>query len=302
MPPQKKPRARQATHAGSWYAHEEQELDAQLSEWLRVASETNTHGVQHGVRAIIAPHAGFRYSGPTAAHAYHHISGLERVKRVFILGPSHHFYLRGCAVSTAAEYETPLGNIAIDSEVNEQLINTGKFVTMSLDVDEDEHSIEMHLPFVFKVMNGRKFAAVPILVGNTKTKADQEYGKILAPYLEDEENLFVISSDFCHWGSRFRYQPHDSAYGEIHEYITYLDHEGMKLIERIDATGFAEYLEKTRNTICGRHPISLLLHTILASMKLRCSLKFVQYAQSSACMRHSDSSVSYASAIVYSDP
>lgn len=140
----------------------------------------------------------------------------------------------------------------------------------------------------------------------------------------------------------FRYQPHDSAYGEIHEYITYLDHEGMKvggrclryftcvcwyiaahshtlarvlfagydwtterleqLIERIDATGFAEYLEKTRNTICGRHPISLLLHTILASSSLRCSLKFVEYAQSSACMRHSDSSVSYASAIVYNDP
>lgn len=96
-----------------------------------------------------------RYSGPTAAHAYHHVKGLERVKRVFILGPSHHFYLRcvrvrvctrsivlsmrslvvltarvcvsiasGCAVSTAVEYETPLGNIAIDSDVNKQLIAT----------------------------------------------------------------------------------------------------------------------------------------------------------------------------------
>lgn len=138
----------------------------------------------------------------------------------------------GCAVSTAAQYETPLGNIEIDHEINEQLVNTvssteyplapwrvvdeadsvfydciaqGKFTTMSLDVDEDEHSIEMHLPFIFKVccvalslkyddvflllirilryekvMNGRKFTAVPILVGNTKTKMDQEYGKYVA--------------------------------------------------------------------------------------------------------------------------
>jgi AmmeMemoRadiSam system protein B len=70
----------------------------------------------------------------------------------------------------------------------------------------------------------------------------------------------------------------------------------------LDAGGFARYLDETSNTICGRHPISLLLHSILASKKLKCTLKFVKYAQSSACMRHGDSSVSYASAIVYSDP
>lgn len=75
-----------------------------------------------------------------------------------------------------------------------------------------------------------------------------------------------------------------------------------QLIERLDAAGFAEYLEKTRNTICGRHPISLLLHAILASRSLQCTLEFVKYAQSSACKHHSDSSVSYASAIVYHNP
>lgn len=80
------------------------------------------------------------------------------------------------------------------------------------------------------------------------------------------------------------------------------DNSFQQLIERIDATGFSEYLEKTKNTICGRHPISLLLHTIHASDKIRCTLKFVQYAQSSACKHHGDSSVSYASAIVYHNP
>ncbi|KAF1334971.1 Memo-like protein, partial [Globisporangium splendens] len=206
-------RVRQATHAGSWYSHEEQELDTQLTGTLKILCRKPSFGmfpfeakdrILCTIRAIIAPHAGFRYSGLTAAHAYHHLQGLEHVKRVFILGPSHHFYLRGCAVSTAVEYETPLGNIEIDHAINEQLIDTGKFVNMSLDVDEDEHSIEMHLPFIVKVMNGRKFTAVPILVGDTKAKMDVEYGK-------------------------FRYQPHDSTYGEIHEYIKYLDHEGMQV-------------------------------------------------------------------------
>ncbi|TMW56516.1 hypothetical protein Poli38472_006526 [Pythium oligandrum] len=295
-------RVRQASHAGSWYSHDEEVLEQQLTDWLNEAAAANSHGNQQTIRAIIAPHAGFRYSGPTAAHAYHHLMNLDRIKRVFILGPSHHFYLRGCAVSSATEYETPLGNIPIDQEVNEQLINSGKFARMTLDVDEDEHSIEMHLPFIYKVMNGRKFTAVPILVGDTKSRADAEYGRILAPYIEDEGNLFVISSDFCHWGSRFRYQPHDSTYGEIHEYIKYLDREGMTHIERLDTVGFAEYLEKTENTICGRHPISVLLHTLQAASNLKCTLKFVQYAQSSACKRHSDSSVSYASAIVYHSP
>ncbi|KAF4321177.1 hypothetical protein BBO99_00005124 [Phytophthora kernoviae] len=269
-------RVRLATHAGSWYSHDEHELEGELSGWLDAAEDQDTQQKQPNIRAIIGPHAGFRYSGPTAAFAYHHLLDLDRIKRVFILGPSHHFYLRGCAVSTAHEYETPLGNIVIDHEVNEKLVDS--------------------------VMGGRKFTAVPILVGNTKSAMDAEYGRILAPYLENDENLFVISSDFCHWGPRFRYQPHDSTYGEIHEYINYLDHQGMGFIERLDADGFTRYLDETNNTICGRHPISLLLHSILASNKLKCTLKFVKYAQSSACMRHGDSSVSYASAIIYSNP
>lgn len=76
----------------------------------------------------------------------------------------------------------------------------------------------------------------------------------------------------------------------------------MQLIERLNPQGFAEYLENTNNTICGRHPIALLLHTIAAAQRIKCTLKFVQYAQSSACKHRVDSSVSYASAIVYHNP
>lgn len=79
---------------------------------------------------------------------------------------------------------------------------TGKFEMMSQQVDEEEHSIEMHLPYIAKVMESKRgsFAIVPVMVGATSHQRQQEYGKIFSPYLADPENLFVISSDFCHWG------------------------------------------------------------------------------------------------------
>ena len=69
-------------------------------------------------------------------------------------------------------------------------------------MDEEEHSLEMHLPYIAKVMESKKgnFTIVPIFVGSIKSHQEQEYGQLLSPYLADPENLFVISSDFCHWG------------------------------------------------------------------------------------------------------
>lgn len=77
---------------------------------------------------------------------------IARRKRVFILGPSHHVRLRGCALSIADKYDTPLYNLKIDKQINAELEKTGKFTWMDITTDEDEHSIEMHLPYVAKVM------------------------------------------------------------------------------------------------------------------------------------------------------
>lgn len=86
-----------------------------------------------------------------------------------------------------------------------ELQETGRFDVMSQQVDEEEHSIEMHLPYIAKVMERRQgdFTIVPVLVGATSPQRQKEYGKIFSSYLADSENLFVISSDFCHWGELF---------------------------------------------------------------------------------------------------
>jgi hypothetical protein len=187
---------------------------------------------------------------------------------------------------------------------------------MSKRVDEDEHSIEMQLPYIHKVLGhkARTVKVVPIMVGSISVERERFYGELLAPYLADPSNLFVISSDFCHWGKRFRYcfysdatppsarcQTLDHSHAKltipIHRSIERLDKEAMGILEQLDLRLFSDYLRKTKNTICGRHPIGVLLAAI-DQVKLPCKLEFTRYEQSSAVLRVDQSSVSYASASI----
>ncbi|KAJ8925382.1 hypothetical protein NQ315_009213 [Exocentrus adspersus] len=292
---------RRATHAGSWYSDSGAELTRQLDYWLNQADLT--HGP---ARAIIAPHAGYQYCGACGGYAYRQISPVV-VRRIFILGPSHHVRLSGCALSNTQKYKTPLYDLHIDTSINNELEMTGQFEWMDLDTDENEHSIEMHLPYVAKVMENYKdqFTIVPILVGSLSPDKEATYGRILASYLADPKNLFIISSDFCHWGHRFRYTYYDRSFENIYQSIESLDRVGMNIIENLNPIEFTNYLKKYGNTICGRHPIGILLHAIQEILKndtsQSASLKFLKYAQSSQCRNVNDSSVSYASAALVID-
>jgi AmmeMemoRadiSam system protein B len=81
----------------------------------------------------------------------------------------------------------------------EELKSTGKFETMSLSTDEDEHSIELHLPYVRKIFEGMDIRIVPVLVGAINKDTEASFGALLAPYLAREDTFTVVSSDFCHW-------------------------------------------------------------------------------------------------------
>ncbi|KZW02340.1 UPF0103-domain-containing protein [Exidia glandulosa HHB12029] len=300
---------RRATHSGSWYTSDTNELQSQLSAWLAAAG---TSPVQ-GCKAIIAPHAGYSYSGPAAAWAYRCID-TTGIKRVIVLGPSHHYYLPGCALSTMDTYATPVGSLPIDKSTVAELRATGKFEDMSKPTDEDEHSLEMHLPYIRKAFEGLNISIVPILVGALDTEGEQSYGALLAPYMSQPDTFTVVSSDFCHWGLRFQYTLHypnpppgplaKLSRGSkppphpIHKSIEALDREAISILERNQHTAFAEYLRRTRNTICGRHPIGVLLAALETLGGEGQELKFVRYEQSSQCVDVNDSSVSYASAYV----
>lgn len=154
------------------------------------------------------------------------------------------------------------------------------------------------------------------MVGSLTPDVEKMYGKIFAPYLADPQTLFVISSDFCHWGQRFRYTYHNKSHGQIYKSIEHLDKtvsffpqyfpcninfffflKGMDIIESLNPNAFTEYLKTYGNTICGRHPIGVLLQAVNVLMEsgYKPCFKFLKYAQSSQCTKSSDSSVSYAS-------
>lgn len=125
-------------------------LHNQLSQNLSAVKPISTLDYDPPVsnaKAIIAPHAGYSYSGPAAAWAYAAVP-TEKIKRVFLLGPSHHAYLPGVALSKFEAYETPLGDIPLDIDTINELRATRIFSDMKSSTDEDEHSLEMHLPYI----------------------------------------------------------------------------------------------------------------------------------------------------------
>ncbi|KAF5308864.1 hypothetical protein FQR65_LT00564 [Abscondita terminalis] len=292
---------RKASHCGSWYSDSASTLCGQMNKWLEEVD------VMHNpARAIIAPHAAYRYSGACAGFAYRQVNP-DLISRIFILGPSHHARVSGCALTSLTKYQTPFYDLLVDEQVNKMLMNSGEFEYINVEVDEAEHSIEMQLPYIAKIMENNKnnFTIVPVLVGVLNANEQKIYGKIFADYLNDPVNLFVISSDFCHWGSGFQYTYLDKRFGEIYESIEALDRAGMDIIENLDPSEFTIYLKKFRNTICGRYPIGILLETIQEVMQRdksnKFNLKFLKYEQSNKCISVNDTSVSYASASLISN-
>ena len=333
--PSPKSYSRRAYHAGSWYSDAQNELDQTLQGYLdQVEDLSMITGTADGdpssstssigaLRAIICPHAGFSYSGPTAAWSYKALSyELQRpttpIQTILVLHPSHHVYLDGCAVSGASAIETPLGTLDVDDSLRREILALNdnnpksKFTIMKQEVDEREHSGEMQYPFIQKCLNHRSSLAtgsrairiLPIMCGALSTTLEERYGTILAPIIRRPEVICVISTDFCHWGSRFQYQPtpssSTSSTQQIFEFIQEMDHEGMEQIQLQEPGAFAKYLKQTKNTICGRHAIGVWLNAIhcnKAEKDEHLNVSFVRYAQSSSVRSMRDSSVSYASAV-----
>ncbi|KAF2260435.1 UPF0103-domain-containing protein [Lojkania enalia] len=322
---------RVASHAGSWYADSKSKLSGQLDDWLdAVPPQTIPIGTAsarqgpvsipaQGARAIIAPHAGYAYSGPAAAWAYKSMDW-SNAKRIFLLGPSHHYYLTGAATTSHGYYATPLGALKIDTQLTNEIAKEWGLERMNQDVDEAEHSLEMHLPYIYKMLS-LNFKPdqpwpllVPIMVGNTSPSTEQKLGSLLSPHLPDPSNLFIISSDFCHWGSRFRYTYYQAPNHSpqilrssssvpksypIHESIAAVDKQSMDAVESGSHNEFLKQVEETGNTVCGRHPIGVLMAAVEACEGLEGGagmFRFVRYERSSLVESLRDSSVSYCSA------
>lgn len=340
---------RRAHHAGSWYEDDPDALRRTLTGYLTAAASDAgrpepPEPPRRRVRAVICPHAGYAYSGPTAAYGYHAVLAELRHRRadsptaaivtqILVLHPSHHVHLPSrCAVSNAVVLETPVGNLRVDDALRREILqlDASLFTTMTASVDEREHSGEMQYPYLAHclAMAGRLNDGVtvtPVLCGALSTADEAAVGALLAPIVARSHVLTVVSTDFCHWGRRFGYQPvaggdaddrdrDDDTDGgvPIHEFIERLDRRGMDAIAALQPGAFADYLKETRNTVCGRHAVAVWLRAVTSAAPATTSpaatpahyplsVRFVRYAQSSPSRTLSDSSVSYAAAVATVD-
>jgi AmmeMemoRadiSam system protein B len=221
---------RQPAVAGSFYPANPKELRAQVEQLLSEAAPQELNP-----KALIAPHAGYAYSGPIAASAYRTlVPFITHIRRVVLLGPSHFEPFHGLALPDAEAFDTPLGRVELDRAALTML--DGHPAVRVLDAaHEREHSLEVQLPFLQVVLD--TFTLVPLAVGHA---GPEQVASVLDLLWGDEATLIVISSDLSHYRS--------------YEGAAVIDAETAQAIERLDG----EPLDGEH--ACGCHPIRGLLH------------------------------------------
>ena len=267
---------------GSWYPAGPERLGQQIDGFLERAPEPAAG--QHVV-AMVSPHAGYVYSGETAAWGYRHLQG-SSFRRVIILGPSHYVAFTGVSIPRVGFYETPFGRIRVDQRACDTLLGRPRFQSISR-AHEREHAIEIQLPFLQRTLGD--FDLVPLVVGSLQEQDYEAVSQALKP-LCDAETLLIASSDFTHFGPQHHYVPFTR---DLRENIARLDQGAIDLILQRDRKGFLAYQEATRATICGFRPIGLLLGLLPADVQGR----LVRYTLSGDLTGDYTSSVSYASII-----
>ena len=183
-------RIRPPAVAGSFYPDSPETLRLTVESLLREAPAAT----EPAPKAIIAPHAGYMYSGPIAASAFQAIApAAQRIERVVLLGPSHFVALRGLGLPDANHFATPLGEVRLDPEGAGAALRLPQ-VRVQPDAHTREHSLEVELPFL-QVLLG-DFTLVPLVVGEADP---EEVAEVLDRLWGGPETLLVISSDLSHY-------------------------------------------------------------------------------------------------------
>lgn len=222
---------RPAAVAGIFYPAEPDVLRRTLASLFQTADAAPDETTP---KAIIAPHAGYRYSGALAAKVYARLRpARDRIKRVVLLGPCHRVALRGLALPSVEAFESPLRTQSIDKAAVDALVSLPQ-VTIFDETHAQEHSLEVHIPFLQTVLGD--FDLVPLVVGDASTS---DVATVLERLWGGDETLIVISSDLSH------FLDYDAA--------TEIDARTCAAIEAFDGNALS------REQACGRHPLRGLL-------------------------------------------
>jgi len=226
---------RRSAIAGSWYPGTSAEIAVEVEQYLAVARPVVPAGP---LIALISPHAGLRYSGPVAAFGYALLRG-SGPRTVVLVGPSHRVAFEGVAVFARGAFETPLGQVHVDTDLADALVAEDPLVRVDERPHEREHSLEMQLPFLQLLVPDVRI--VPVLMGTQSREEVDALAAVLTTAMAGRDALLVASSDLSHYLSRVNARDMDSP---VVSDVADLAPE--RLMDR---------LERKRNHACGGGPM-----------------------------------------------
>ena len=232
---------RSPSAAGFFYPGNKEKLNDQIGLLFKSVKSEKTY---NHISGLVAPHAGYIYSGFTAAHAYNTIKD-KKYKSVIIISPSHREYFPGTSVYNGDGYITPLGIVEINKDLVHKLTAGSKTIFKGIEGHRQEHGVEVHLPFLQFLHP--ELSIVPVIMGDQSKMFIDELADRIAGILDDE-TLIVASSDLSH------FYPRDEAFK--------LDSVVENRINDYNYNGLYSDLEHKKCEACGGGPIVVMMKSL----------------------------------------
>ncbi len=238
--------------AGAFYSEDPQQLSAMIDGFLKIANPLPMPGQ---VFALISPHAGYGYSGPTAAFGYKLIAG-KPYKTVIVIAPTHRYGFAGVSVYPQGVFRTPLGDIQVDSDFTQKLLNKDQDVVFDPQAFAQEHSLEVQLPFLQKTL--ADFKLVPIVMGDCTLDTCQRLADLLKNAIGNRKDILVVAST-------------DMYHGYDYQETETIDKSTIAYLEKMDAQGLYYALRDEKVQLCGGFGVvtTLILSRSLGHEKLK---------------------------------
>ncbi|OGP90072.1 MAG: AmmeMemoRadiSam system protein B [Deltaproteobacteria bacterium RBG_19FT_COMBO_43_11] len=268
---------RKSAIAGSWYPGNPSVLRKDIEKYFQAVTDMELEG---DIVGIVAPHAGYVYSGQVAAYAYKLICG-KKYDVIIIIGPSHRHAFHGVSIYGRGAYETPLGIVHVDDVLALDIKALSKIVQDIPAAHVQEHSVEIQLPFL-QVALGH-FCFIPLVMGDQSVDTCRVLAEVIYQATRGKKTLIVGSSDLSHFHS----------YNEA----TKLDTITLQHLKNADAEGLLQSLVAEDTEACGGGPMAVAM---MAAQKMGANkAKFLKYANSGDVTGDKSSVVGYTAAVYY---
>jgi AmmeMemoRadiSam system protein B len=270
---------RTTVFAGQFYPSNKKTLAENIDKYLANAKKEIGKSQKEKTNIVIAPHAGYIYSGQTAAYSF---SVLEKAKTFIILSPNHTGIGREISIYPSGEWLTPLGKIKINNTLSKKIAEA-----METETDETahigEHSIEVQLPFLQELFGSKEFEIVAITLATQSLEKLKKLAKAIAELTEKESVSIIASSDFTHFESLDSARQKDTA--------------AIKLIEKLNVEAFFEKVEQEQLSICGYETITTAME--IARKKGKKTARLLHYDSSASASKDTTSVVGYAAIALF---